>query len=116
MPVAPRTSERVHRQPGFWQGSIRGNYLLRAIDGYRGSFEVGLALKLAPLVLVRPGELRGAEWSEIDLDAATWIIPGERMKGGVDHMVPLTILREIEPLTGHGRFVFRGNTPGKPIS
>ncbi len=115
--LSPRTKK------GFaWlRDSKRIGELLRAIDSYPGSFEVASALKLAPLVFVRPGELRGAEWSEIDFDAAMWVIPGGRMKGGEDHMVPLSkqavaILREIEPLTGRGRFVFRGNTPGKSIS
>jgi integrase len=66
---------------------------------------------LAPLVFVRPGELRHAEWSEINFDSAEWRIPAEKMKSGVQHIVPssrqaLDILREIQPLTGHGRYVF----------
>jgi integrase len=69
------------------------------------------ALKLAPLVFVRPGELRGTKWSEIDLDAAEWRIPGERMKMGERHIVPLSrqaveILREQHRLTGRGEYVF----------
>jgi integrase len=69
------------------------------------------ALKLSPLVFVRPGELRTAEWAEIDLDAAEWRIPGSKMKMKVDHLVPLStqsvaLLRSVQPITGHGRYVF----------
>ena len=85
--------------------------LLRAIDGYSGQPITALALKLAPLVFVRPGELRGAEWSEFDLDGAEWRIPAARMKMGEQHIVPLSrqavaILRELQLLTGSGRYVF----------
>jgi len=85
--------------------------LLRAIDGYEGSLIVKSALRLAPLVFVRPGELRKAEWSEIDLDAAEWNIPAEKMKMKQPHLVPLSnqaveILRELHPLTGGSRYVF----------
>ncbi|MBS0194785.1 MAG: integrase arm-type DNA-binding domain-containing protein [Proteobacteria bacterium] len=85
--------------------------LLRAIDAYGGGFITSRALRLAPLVFVRPGELRQAEWSEIDLDAALWRIPAAKMKMGAEHLVPLSsqavvILREINSLTGRGRFVF----------
>ena len=87
--------------------------LMRAIDGYEGFYSVVGALRLAPLVFVRPGELRGAEWSEIDLEAAEWRIPAERMKMGVEHVVPLAhqavaILRWLHPLSGHSKFVFPG--------
>jgi integrase len=69
------------------------------------------ALRLAPLLFVRPGELRAAEWSEIDLESAEWRIPAGKMKMGVQHLVPLSqqavlILRELSMFTGHGRFVF----------
>jgi integrase len=85
--------------------------LLRSIDEYKGFFVVKCALRLAPLVFVRPGELRKAEWSEIDLEAAEWNIPAERMKMKHAHLVPLSgqavdILRDLQPLTGHGKFVF----------
>ena len=85
--------------------------LLRSIDDYRGSIVTRCALQLAPLVFVRPGELRHGEWSEFNLDDAEWRIPAEKMKAGVLHIVPLSrqaldILREIHPLTGHGRYVF----------
>lgn len=85
--------------------------LLRALAGYKGSPTTRAALQLAPLVFVRPGELRKAEWTEFDLDAAEWRIPGERMKRGVQHIVPLStqavaILRDLQPLTGKGTHVF----------
>lgn len=85
--------------------------LLRAIDAYNGHAYAVAALKLAPLVFVRPGELRAAEWSEIDLDAAEWRIPGPKMKMGQDHIVPLAtqavaLLRDLHSMTGHGKFVF----------
>ncbi len=96
--------------------------LLRAIHGYSGTFEVICALKLAPLVFVRPGELRGAEWREFDLDAAEWRIPAERMKMRDAHIVPLSrqavaILRDLFALTGRGCYVFPGaRTNGRPMS
>lgn len=85
--------------------------LLRAIQGFSGSFLTLCALRLAPLVFVRPGELRRAEWSEIDLDEREWRIPAEKMKMGAVHIVPLStqavaVLREVKPLTGEGRYVF----------
>jgi len=85
--------------------------LLRAIDSYRGTFVVACALRVAPLVFVRPGELRKAQWSEFDLDSAQWSIPPERMKSRQAHLVPLSrqavaILRELHPLTGPDGYVF----------
>ena len=85
--------------------------LLRAIYGYQGSIVTITALKLAPMVFVRPGELRTAEWSEIDLDKATWDIPAEKMKMKQAHVVPLSdqavaVLRELHPITGRGQYVF----------
>ena len=76
--------------------------LLRAIDSYEGFFATKCALRLAPLVFVRPGELRQARWSEIDLENAEWRIPAERMKMREQHIVPLSrqaigILEELEP-------------------
>lgn len=96
--------------------------LLRAMDGYSGTFPVRCALKLAPMLFVRPGELRMAEWSEFDLDAAQWNIPAERMKMREPHLVPLSsqavaILRELHPLTGRGQFVFpSARSPKRPMS
>ena len=85
--------------------------LLRAIDGYEGQPVTAAALKLAPLVFVRPGELRGSRWAEFDLDGCEWRIPGQRMKIKEQHIVPLahqamTILRELHARTGWGEFVF----------
>ena len=85
--------------------------LLRAIGTYQGSLVTKCALRLAPLVFVRPGELRKAEWTEIDLDRAQWRIPAARMKMREEHIVPLApqavaILRELQPLTGHGQYLF----------
>lgn len=87
--------------------------LMRDIDGYSGSFVVKCAFKLSPLLFVRPGELRRMEWTEVNLNAAEWIIPAEKMKMGVTHIVPLArqaveVLREIQPLTGRGKYVFPG--------
>lgn len=85
--------------------------LLRAIDGFKGTFVVHCALKLAPLLFCRPGELRKAKWAEIDLDAARWCYLVT--KTNVDHIVALPrqaveILRELHPLTGRGPYVFPG--------
>jgi integrase len=85
--------------------------LLRSIFEYTGHPYAVAALKLAPLVFVRPGELRSAEWAEIDLDAAEWRIPGSKMKMKIDHLVPLSmqaveILRSIQIMTGKGKYVF----------
>jgi integrase len=96
--------------------------LLRAIDDYRGSMVTRCALQLAPLVFVRPGELRQAEWSEFNLETAEWRIPAEKMKAGVLHIIPLSrqsldVLQEIHPLTGHGRYVFPSpRTGSRPMS
>lgn len=85
--------------------------LLRAIEGYQGHFVTKCALRLAPLVFVRPGELRHAEWDEFNLATGEWRIPAEKMKMRVMHIVPLStqaieILREIRALTGDGKYVF----------
>ena len=96
--------------------------LLRSIDEYHGSFVTKCALQLAPLVFVRPGELRAAEWSEIDLDVAEWNIKADRMKMRIAHLVPLSkqavvILRELYPLTGRGKYVFSSEqTSTRPMS
>jgi len=96
--------------------------LMRSIFAYSGHPYTVAALKLTPLVFVRPGELRTAEWVEIDLDAAEWRIPGSKMKMKVDHLVPLStqaveVLRGMHPLTGHGKYVFPGLRTGeRPMS
>ena len=96
--------------------------LLRAMDGYMGHIYSRTALKLTPLVFVRPGELRTAEWSEIDFEAAEWRIPAAKMKMASDHVVPLStqaveLLREVRPISGHGKYVFPSIRTGeRPMS
>jgi len=96
--------------------------LLRDIDAYEGGFITRCAMKLSPLLFVRPGELRRAEWQEINLDVAEWRIPAAKMKGRVMHIVPLAaealvVLRELNSLTGPSGWVFPGNrTNGEPMS
>jgi len=96
--------------------------LLRAIDDYQGTFPVKCALKLAPLLFVRPGELRKAEWSEVDFETTEWRIHGDKMKMNNDHIVPLAsqsveILKELYPLTGHSKFLFPSpRSPLRPMS
>ena len=95
---------------------------MRAINGYQGQPATACALKLLPLVFVRPSELRCAEWSEFDLDAAQWRIPAHRMKMREPHVVPLprqaaTLLRDLHPITGAGRYLFPSlRTAERPIS
>ncbi|MFQ5443176.1 MAG: tyrosine-type recombinase/integrase [Nitrospinales bacterium] len=94
--------------------------ILRVIDGYEGSLTVRCALRLAPLVFVRPGELRKAEWAYIDLDKVEWRYMVT--KTGTQHIVPLSrqaveILKELQPLTGNGRYVFPGaRSKERPMS
>lgn len=101
---------------------VRVGELMRAIDGYTGHHVTALALKLAPLVFVRPGELRASEWSEFDLANEEWRIPGARMKMGEPHIVPLArqalaILHELEPLARGGRYLFPSlRTRDRPMS
>ncbi|MBT2334386.1 integrase arm-type DNA-binding domain-containing protein [Variovorax paradoxus] len=96
--------------------------LIRSIHAYSGHPTTVAALKLSPLLFVRPGELRTAEWAEIDLDSAEWRIAGSKMKMKVDHIVPLAtqaveILRNLHPITGHGRYVFPSIRTGeRPMS
>jgi integrase len=103
--------------------------LIRVIRGYQGGPIVRAALKLAPMLFQRPGELRAAAWAEFDLDAAMWTIPSNRMKRSVEgkqngnpHQVPLStqaveILRKLQPLTGRGALVFHGErSHERPIS
>lgn len=96
--------------------------LLRAIDGYDGQRTTQAALRLMALVFVRPGELRAAEWTEFALADQVWLIPAQRMKMRRTHRVPLSrqalaVLRDLQGLTGHGRFLFPGiRTPTRPMS
>lgn len=99
---------------------VRVGALLRAIDGYQGSTTVQCALRLAPLVFVRPGELRHARWSDINLEAAEWRY--SVTKKDVPHIVPLSgqavaILRELHPTTRHSQYVFpNARSPKRPMS
>ena len=96
--------------------------LLRAINGYDGTYTTQCALKLAPLVIVRPGELRHAEWHEIDIDKAEWRIPAAKMKMKSVHIVPLskqalTILNLLYSVTGTGKYIFPGvRSTDRPMS
>lgn len=96
--------------------------LMRDIDDFAGNYVTRCALRLAPLVFVRPGELRHAEWSEFDFDKAEWRIPADKMKMKEQHIVPLSvqavaILREVKQLTGDVGYVFPSrNGGGKPMS
>ena len=111
-----------HRHLSAITDPVKAAGLLRAIDGYEGSFVVKCALRLAPLLFVRPGELRHMEWAEIDLESAEWNIPVTKMKTRQPHLVPLSrqaleILRELQPLTGNGRYVFPSfRSPNRPMS
>lgn len=101
---------------------VKAGELLRAIESYTGGLVAKSALKLAPLVFVRPGELRQAEWTEFDLDGAQWRIPASKMKMRDEHIVPLpaqavAILRELHPLTGRSSYVFPGErSASRPMS
>lgn len=94
--------------------------LLRAIDGFTGSFTVQCALRLSPLVFTRPSELRTAKWADIDLEAREWRY--RVSKTNTMHLVPLStqatkLFGEMQPLSGHGEFVFQGgHDPKKPMS
>ena len=96
--------------------------LMRSIFDYTGHPITVAALKLSPLVFVRPSELRTVEWAEVELDAAQWRIPGRKMKMKVDHLVPLAaqavaLLHALHPTTGHGRYVFPSLRTGeRPMS
>lgn len=115
---------RVKNRPAIVEPKAVGK-LLRAMDGYEGSPVTLAALKLAPMLFVRPGELRQAEWAEIDLDAEygpQWVIPAEKMKMRAAHIVPLSrqaveIITELHALTGTGRYLFPCNrTKGRCMS
>lgn len=96
--------------------------LLRAIEGFEGQPTTRAALRLAPHVFVRPGELRHAEWSEFDLEGAVWSIPAAKMKMRRPHRVPLSLqslamIRELKEITGNGRWLFPSvRTVLRPIS
>ncbi len=104
--IAPKVT---HRAAIIEPTAIGG--LLRAIEGYGGYRVVRAALQLAPLVFVRPGELRRAEWREFDFDASEWRIPADKMKMRRPHRVPLSrqalaIVHEMRSITGHSQWLF----------
>jgi integrase len=85
--------------------------LLRAIDTFEGTLVVKTALKLSPMLFQRPGEIRHMEWSEINWQESRWELPGNKMKMGLDHIVPLpkqalSLLKDLQKFTGRGRYVF----------
>lgn len=96
--------------------------LLRSIHAYDGSAYTQAALKLSPLLFLRPGELRTGEWAEIDFEASEWRIPGRKMKMGLDHIVPLPrqaveVLEALHNITGHGKYIFPSlRTGSRPMS
>jgi hypothetical protein len=101
---------------------LKAGELMRSIFDYSGHAYTVAALKLSPILFVRPGELRKAEWTEVNLDKAEWVIPGQKMKMKVGHIVPLSeqaiaILNDLKLITGHGKYVFPSLRTGeRPMS
>lgn len=124
-PTADLRGALASRKPKHHAAILEPNRLgelLRAIDGYEGQPATLLALQLAPHVFVRPGELRRAEWTEIDFQAAVWRIAAHKMKLRTEHVVPLSrqaleILERAKSVSGHGKYVFPSiRTPKSPMS
>ena len=122
-PVLDIDSTALQSRPVKHMASItepaRVAELLQAIDAYKGTYQVQAALRLAPLVFVRIGELRTMEWADIDIERAEWKYTVSKTK--TKHLVPLArqaveILKELHLLTGNGKYVFPGVRPGRPIS
>ena len=96
--------------------------LMLAIEAYRATPVVMAALRISPLLMARPGEIRHMEWAEIDFQDSLWTIPAEKMKRRKDHLVPLAkqslvILKEIWPYTNRGKYVFpSARAQGRPLS
>jgi integrase len=111
---------QVRHRPGITDPARLGE-LLRAIDGYTGREVIGIALRLALLFFVRPGELRKARWQQFDLSAAQWRIPAECMKARVQHLVPLsrqalTLLLKLRTISGNSEYVFPSlRDPSRPL-
>lgn len=112
---------RIKHHPAIVEPEAVGE-LLRAIDAYSGNAITRLACQISPHVMLRPGELRQAEWDDIDLGKAVWNIPAERMKMRRPHAVPLSrqvvgYLEELAPLTGPDGFIFPAfHTSRRPMS
>jgi len=115
-----KTATQEHRATLTDPKEVGG--LLRAIEEYQGTYVTKCALMLSPLVLLRPGNIRHAEWSEFDFEEARWNIEAEKMKMKRPHITPLStqavaILRDIQKVTGQGRFVFPSiRSNDRPIS
>ncbi|OYU48135.1 MAG: integrase [Rhizobiales bacterium PAR1] len=115
------TSPKVTHRAAITEAKALGG-LMRAIDAFQGQPTTVAALKLMALLFPRPGELRLAEWKELDVENAVWIIPAARMKMRREHRVPLppqalAVLESLRPITGHGDLVFPGIVSvKKPIS
>ena len=101
--------------------------LLRDIDGYTGTPQVRILLKLSPYVFTRPAELRMMKWAELDWDNGIWEKSGEgerkgeRMKNGLDFLIPLSrqaaaLIEQMKPITGHYDYVFWNKSTGQPFS
>jgi integrase len=111
---------RVRHRPGIID-PVRLGELLRAIDGYTGREAIGIALKLALLFFVRPGELRKARWRQVDRPAAQWRIPAECMKARIQHLVPLSrqaleLLQKLRMISGESEYVFPSlHDPSRPL-
>ncbi len=119
LPTTLRPRQTKYRAAMLDAGKL-GQIMLR-LDRHDGYFPVRCALRLVPLLFVRSGELRCAEWREFDFDRKIWIIPAQRMQTGHEHVVPLAkqtvkILKELRAYSGHGRLLFPGaHSPDKPI-
>ena len=115
------TAPTARHHPSIIEPAAVGE-LLRAIEGFSGQPATHAALRLAPYLFQRPGNVRMMEWTELDLDAAEWRIPAEKMKMGEAHVVPLAkqavaILMDIQAITGRGRYCFPSNRGrGRPLS
>lgn len=110
--------KKVRHMPAVTEPAALGQ-LLGAISAYKGQLRTTVALRLLPMLLVRPGELRKARWSEIDLDSATWAIPADKMKMRHDHIVPLpsqaiALLQALRQETTGDGFVFGSERPLSP--
>lgn len=119
--IAGALAPAVTRHFASIQDTKEFGRLLAAMDEYKGTYIVRCAMRLAPLVFVRPGELRRAQWQEISFEDAIWKIPAAKMKMKRPHIVPLAkqslaILKDLHPFTGHGTYVFPGVQQARCIS
>lgn len=119
LPASLRSRQAGHRAPALDAGKL-GQIMLN-LEQHDGYFPVKCALRLVPLLFVRSGKLRCAEWNEFDFSRRLWIIPAQRMAAKYEHVVPLApqavnILRELKEYSGHGTLLFPGvRSPERPI-